>query len=438
MSLESIRRYCAAGFDEALLKAHLDGEIAESWRIEVAGHVQGCRACTERLMHLRMDGALVHGRLHLLDADAGRALAMPDARPPAGAVLARARRDSTHDDSWRGSLAAAVAGWRAALRPAMSAHPGSLLWGAAGAAALLVAAAVSQPAVQSFAQSALQSFRVQKVEPVKIDLAAIRGMPLPDFDEVLTLGTYTGPKQPAIRVLSPAEAAKATGLALRGPTKLPAHVEGGPRVWVSDPVTFSFTYDGQKLATAAREYGVQDPALLAQLQALHGRTVRGAVPAAALVLYGDPFPAGSGPSGAKGGRIPAPRLDGQKPSELRGSAPAAGPFLAFIQLKSPSLDVPQDVDVDRLREQVLRSGAVPPAIAGQLLAFANWKETLPLPITRGTATQVQVDGVTATLVTGEGPHPVLIWQKDGALYAMSTSGTEQDLLAAARSLAPVK
>ncbi len=116
----------------------------------------------------------------------------------------------------------------------------------------------------------------------------------------------------------------------------------------------------------------------------------------------------------------------------------AQPFAALFQLKTPSLDVPANVNVDRVRADLLRSNALPPQLAGQLLAIQDWKSTLPVPVVRGQAKQVPVDGVTGTLVSGEGPDPVLFWQKDGVLYVMSASGSEQDLLDAARSLAPAK
>jgi hypothetical protein len=91
-----------------------------------------------------------------------------------------------------------------------------------------------------------------------------------------------------------------------------------------------------------------------------------------------------------------------------------------------------------LRQQLLKSGAVPPAVASQLLAIQDWRTTLPVPVIQGTSKPATVDGANGTLIVGEGPHPLLVWQKDGVLYAMSTSGSEQELLDAARSLAPAK
>jgi hypothetical protein len=328
-------------------------------------------------------------------------------------------------------------------------------------------AALTQPAVQSFAQGALQSFRVQRTQPVVVDLAALRGLPGPHFDTLMGVGTYTGTKDPKVRSASVAEAARATGLALRAPARLPAGLSGPPAVWVSDAVTFTFTYDGEKLAQAAHSLGVTDASLLAQLRAADGLTAKGSVPAAAALVYGDPFPAEAAyPAGApvptreaarRGaqagqgtpaqpyagtpagtGAPPGARATGGRP----GGAAEARPFLGLIQLRIPTmtLEAPKDkdVNVDRLREQLLRSEAVPPQLSNQLLGIADWKTTLPIPVTRGTAREVPVDGTTGTLVIGEVPGPALVWQKDGVLYVIGGQVPEAVLLDAARSLAPAK
>jgi hypothetical protein len=253
----------------------------------------------------------------------------------------------------------------------------------------------------------------------------LRALPVANLEELFAAGTYSGPKGPAVRASTVADAAKATGVALRAPAKLPAPLQGAPAVYASDPMSFSFTYDGQKLVDLAQKHGVTDPVLLAELRAAHGVTVRGTIPAAALLLYGEPLAAPPAGAAAPAAAKPAARHE------------RTGPFLAYFQMRSPSLDVPKNLNVDRLRELALRSGAVPPQVANQLLAIADWKTTLPVPVTRGSAREVPVDGTTGVLVTGEGPNPALIWLKDGVLNVMS-AGSEHDLLEAARALAPAR
>jgi hypothetical protein len=137
------------------------------------------------------------------------------------------------------------------------------------------------------------------------------------------------------------------------------------------------------------------------------------------------------PAAARGAR-PNPAAGG--PS----GGPASGPLVGLLQLKSPSLDVSGNVDLDQLRQQLLRSNVIAAPIANQLLAIADWKTTVPFPITKGQAREVPVDGVTGTLVVNEFPMPVLFWQKDGVFYVMSGTISEAQLLEAARSFAPVR
>jgi hypothetical protein len=325
-----------------------------------------------------------------------------------------------------------LGGWRRQLAPAW--RPAPLAMGSAAAALLLVGVAFTQPAVQAVAQGVLQSFRVQRVQPVRIDAAVLAALPVGNIESLFRTGTYTGPKEPKVRVSTVRDAAAATGLTLRAPARLPAGVNGQPTVYASEAIEFAFTYDGQKLAEVAGEMGVRDAAVQAQLRALNGVTVKGHIPPAAALFYGD-VPAGDGSAAA---RQRAAGASTRAPGQGAASAPSLPSFLALIQLKAPSVDVPASVNVDQLREQLLRSGALPPALAAELLAIRDWKTALPFPVTRGTARDVAVDGTTATLITGEAPVPLLIWQKDGVLYVMGGPASEQALLDSARSLAPAR
>ena len=413
-------RVCAAGHDEALLKALVDGELSEPWRDQLRAHAAGCRACSDRLSRLRLDGSLVMGRLRLLDAE------LTPSRPPVSLILERAR--TTPAPSGLGVLArwgsrggGASAASRASWLPLGALRPRPFL-GAALAATALLTVAFTQPAVQTFAQGVVQSLRVQRVEPIKIDPALLRGLPIGNPADLAKVGTYRGPAEPRVRAASVAEASRSTGLALRAPGSLPAALRNSQVSYLSEAETFSITYDGQKLAQTAQEVGIRDAALLTDLRALNGVTVRGTVPSAAVLLWGTP-PFGSPTA---------------KEAQAAATGTPAGPFVAFLQMKTPSLDIPANVNADQLRERLLRSGALPPQLASQLLAIQDWRTTLPVPVTRGTATQVPVDGVTGTLVVGEFPVPMLVWQKDGALYILGGTLSEGELIAAAKSLTPAR
>ncbi len=99
--------------------------------------------------------------------------------------------------------------------------------------------------------------------------------------------------------------------------------------------------------------------------------------------------------------------------------------MALIQLKSPTVQVPGEVDVLALRKQAIeagvRAGVIPQSLAAQLLAITDLN-TLPVPVVQGQSSQVTVDGAQGTLISGKEGHLALIWFKDGVLYAALSSG----------------
>ncbi len=439
-------RQCSAGYDEGVLKALVDGELSPAWSERLEQHVPACAACRALVGQLRRDGALVYGRLALLDGDLVQAGAQVR-RPPAVAVLARARAvPASAPAAPRSAVAWVQAGERLirALR-----HPASRAAGLAAALVLALGVAAAQPAVQSLAQGVLQQFRVQRVQAVELDLSALRDVPVDQgLQALLQDGTYSGPSGPRVRQTSVADAARATGLALRAPATLPAELRGVPQVWVSEPMNPSFRFDGQKLVKTAQDFGITDPSTLQQLAALDGRTISATIPAAAAFVYGDaPLPAGlarqAGQAGPAGPAGPMTKAAAGSLAAAKGSAPTGttkgevGPFLVLVELKSPTVELPKDVDVDRLREALLRSGILPKSIADELSAIPAWKSTLVVPVPRGEGQQVAVDGTTGTLLTS-GSNPGLIWERNGTLYLMTGHLSEQQLLDAARSLAPAK
>ncbi|HEX2184210.1 MAG TPA: zf-HC2 domain-containing protein [Chloroflexota bacterium] len=416
------RRDCLAGYDEGLLKTYLDGELTEAWREQVEAHVGGCASCTARLARLRQDGALVWNRLAALERAGTPGMDVPR-RPAVEVVLARARRPQ----SWQ---ELALTWWRERVpRSVFSARPLPMGAGLAAGVVLLAGVAATQPAVQSFAQGMLRQFRVQQVQPVTVDPAALRRLPIDGraIESLSQVGTYQGPQGPKVRLATVAEASNATGLGLRGPRRLPAQVPTQPQVMVSEPVRFTFTYDGPKLVQLAKDVGIKDEPLLRELQGLHGVTVTGDVPAAAAVLYGE--------------SVAADLARGAGAAGTPAATPAPRPVLALVQLKSPVLQVPNQVNVNLLRERVAQgrsSGTVPAELANPLLAIADWTSTLPVPVMDGSGRQVTVDGAQGTLVTGREQPPMLIWQKDGVVYLLTGRHvSEQDILDAAASLAPL-
>jgi hypothetical protein len=114
--------------------------------------------------------------------------------------------------------------------------------------------------------------------------------------------------------------------------------------------------------------------------------------------------------------------------------------IGFIQLASPTVNAPDDLDVNQLGEAFLRLSGMSEAEAKQFSQKINWSNTLviPVPTTHTRVEDVQVDGVTGTLVRedpdSDHPEYVLIWAKNGLVYAISGAGDSSQAVQMANSL----
>lgn len=110
----------------------------------------------------------------------------------------------------------------------------------------------------------------------------------------------------------------------------------------------------------------------------------------------------------------------------------------FIQMPSPVVNAPDELDVPKMGEAMFQFLGLAPEEARSLSQRIDWTTTLVLPIPNTGQLQykdVQVDGVTGTLIREEeNSLSMLIWVKGGILYGLSVPGGEEEVLAAAASL----
>ncbi len=116
---------------------------------------------------------------------------------------------------------------------------------------------------------------------------------------------------------------------------------------------------------------------------LDGAVVRLEMPASVVAEYGDCQMA------------ERPVNDPDNPAEM--SFPAC---TSFIQMPSPSVDAPPDLDVDQLGEIYLQVLGMTPEEAASFSSNVDWTSTFVIPVPRYSSTneQVQVDGVNGTLI----------------------------------------
>lgn len=113
-----------------------------------------------------------------------------------------------------------------------------------------------------------------------------------------------------------------------------------------------------------------------------------------------------------------------------------------VQVPSPSVEVPEDVDMQALGEAMLQLIGMSPDEAARLSQSIDWTTTLVLPIPTNVSKvqEVRVDGTTGLLFDMsdyedvDGGGGALLWQKEGFVFLVVGMYNSFDLLEVAESL----
>jgi len=105
--------------------------------------------------------------------------------------------------------------------------------------------------------------------------------------------------------------------------------------------------------------------------------------------------------------------------------------ILFSQMPSPTADVPDDLNMSELIKISLELSGMDNQKADEFVSNLDWTTTLIIPIpTYSTIEQdIIVDGVSGKLIQKTGQTEaearyILLWVKDGVIYAISGSGTD--------------
>ena len=209
-------------------------------------------------------------------------------------------------------------------------------------------------------------------------------------------------------------AARDSGMTVLVPGNLPAGV-GAPHYGVMNKTTATFTFSADKTRQAAAAQQRTPPPMPANIDGSKLFITGGP----AVVAYYDD---GTSPAGATG---------------ASGASPFAGmPKLIVAQGKPPVVQS-DGVTVDQLQSYLLAQPGISPQLAAQIRAIKDPSSTLPVPIPVDMATskKVTVQGVEGIFVgDSTGLGSAVIWQKDGIVYGVAGTLTEQQVLAVANSL----
>jgi hypothetical protein len=329
------------------------------------------------------------------------------------------------DGAWQRQRA--LAAQPAVVRPARFqwlAQSGFRLPAAAIAAVLVVALVVVSPA-RGIAAQVLTIFRVQDVTPINVASAT---HPMPDLSQ---LGDVSpSPKdvrfQPT-QVSSLSAASSQVGFAVQTPSQLPSGLANPPSVMaVTSGQTLNFTFRAAKVRAYLDSTGHKDIAVPAKFD---GATLTVHIPAAASLAY---LPAGTTAADLQAAASSANA--GGKPDTSAINRLLSRSGMLIVEAKSPEVDA-TGVSADELRDFMLSLPGIPEDTKAQLRAIGDWHNTLPVPAPPGSNVhKVSVNGAPGVAGT-TGSAPVLLWVKNGLVYAATGSNLdEKGLLAIAGSL----
>jgi hypothetical protein len=384
------------------LRAYLDGGLAGAELDRVKSHLEGCSLCQDQAALLQERSESVRHRLEALAPGPGEA--------PARVDVARLRLQSYQHTKENETMFNRLFNRR--TRPA---------WAVMAVIALL-SIAMTFPSVRAAANSFLGLFRVQKVEVVQVNPGNLPEQ-LGSSSQLEALFSQNvkieegGSAQPAADA---AEASAKAGFDVR----LPANSKGQPALTVQPGGKVTFNIDLNQVKAVLHEIGRDDISLP---KALDGATVNVDIPAGVIAQYGD---CEFDPQ--------AMQKYGEDPDNQR--APRLPGCTSLMQMPSPTITAPPGLDVAQVGEAFLQVMGMSQEEAARFAANVDWTTTLVVPIPRYgvTSQDVAVDGVTGSLLLQErteGPtYYLLLWVKDGILYAITGQGSQQSALDMASSM----
>jgi hypothetical protein len=295
-----------------------------------------------------------------------------------------------------------------------------------GLAILLILAVVfSIPSTRALAGQFLNLFRVQQVVVVPIDSTGMQQLTgnstLGKQVSDLISNSVTTQQKPGspVSVADTVTASQQAGFSVRVPQAMTPS-----RISVEGADAFTIKVDVTKAQALLNEAGRSD---LVLPNSINGEDVSVTIPASVSVAYGTcPNPA---------------TQDSSIGITANGSAGRQYPDCVILaQVPTPTVSAPADLNIAQLAQIGLEFTGMTSQQAQAFTQTVDWTSTLVIPLPKNAATyqQVTVDGVTGTLIqrpADDAPQYVLVWVKNGIIYAISSLGTNsQQAIQMANSL----
>lgn len=394
---------------EGEIRAYQDQELLPEARQAAADHLSACAACQAKAQAVQTRAQLIDERLRSLDPGL-------NLQPHLTTRAARARLTARLSDHEREEQT---------MRSRLFSRIPRLTWAIITIVTVL-AISLAFPQVRAVANSFLKLFRVEQVRVLPVDMEKLAGdfgssANAEQFEAAIADNLVIEDQGDPQEVDSAAEAAALVNF----PVRLPSSLQETPRLLVQPGGTATFTIDLALARAMLKDLGRADIQLP---DSVDGAKVKVEMYNNVLAMYGDC------------------QIDERdKPPSIDPDDPTQSPAdwqppqcTTFFQAPSPSISAPPDLAVKEIGEAYLQLLGMSQEEAAQFASNVDWTTTFIVPVPRSSSNyeEVRVDGVLGTLINYHrySPNYLLIWVKDGILYALSGPGGDQDALDIAASL----
>lgn len=284
---------------------------------------------------------------------------------------------------------------------------------AIGAALAIVLLLAISP-MRTVADDFLSQFRVQKFHAITVSMddfapmavmfaGSLLGEDLDDLKADLDMlgtfeTTFNFEDASALEPMNLDEARAAYG-DFAVPGNLPAGFTADPQAYVTEAGTASYTVDVARLNDLVRRIGLPIDSL-PDPETHPNLTFTLNAPAAVALAY----------------------------------TSETGDVLVAGQMESPWLTIPEGVDMDALREDILRFPGLPDDFVEELRSIEDWENTLIIPIPEGaTSRDVTINGDPGLLIESD-EGSVVLWEDSGVLFGVAGQVAGDDALNVAKSM----
>jgi hypothetical protein len=389
---------------EGELRAYFDDELSEAEAEWIKAHLATCAGCQQRADALRTRARWAENRLSLLAPE----------QPPMAIEAARARlalRAPAYPSHNKEKRLMKSIPFIPLNRP---------LWSGLAVAAVLLVALLFPP-VRALATDFLGLFRVQRIEVVEVDSGDISEYmgPLGLLEQMFAEQVQIERRGDASDADDAERASTLAGFPVRLPT---AGVRAGAeerQIRVQEGAQVNLTIALSPMRAVLRELGHSElSAEIALPDSVEGEQVTIEIPQAVTVAYGTCPGEEEGP-GAEG--VPA------------------GPCVEMVQLPSPTVSAPPELDVSQLGAAYLQIMGLSQEEATRFSQEVDWSTTLvvPIPSRNIEYQEVQVDGVPGALfeaLNETESRYLLLWVREGIVYALAGFESPDEGLTIANSL----